>query len=145
MNFSVNLTTPKEVLQKSFIFSPSDRMNSVLPPPISKVITLRFSWGIFQYTPSRVSLASSSHVIILISMPVSFFARRTNSCPFEASRTALVATAKRGGSPFSRQIWRNLESTFSVVCMRCSVSFPWASMPSPRRVMFLLETSRLNF
>ena len=39
----------KEVLQKSFIFSPSDRMNSVLPPPISKVITLRFSWGIFQY------------------------------------------------------------------------------------------------
>ena len=132
------------MLQEPAIFFPFEKINSVLPPPISKVIILRFVCGIFQNTPSRVSRASSSHEIIFISISVSFFTKRTNSCPFDASRTALVATAKRDGFPFSMQICLNSLSTFKVVSILSSMSLPWLSILSPKRVIFRLETISLK-
>ena len=82
--------------------SPSATTTSVEPPPMSRTRSGSQEGGRSVRTARVMSRASSSPEITASRIPVSRLTRLTNSPPFEASRTAHVATPVIESAPAAR-------------------------------------------
>ena len=97
-NRSVRRIAPSRVECAERTSRPRPTRNSVLPPPMSMTRTCSSNTGRACRTPRWMRRASSTPGMTSISMPASRRARSRKVARFDASRSALVATAVIGAS-----------------------------------------------
>ena len=120
---------------------PTPVTSSVDPPPISSTRNGPSSGSSSATAPARESRPSSVPSRTSALRPVIRSAGSRKSIPFDASRTAEVATSRPRTTPDRSITSRYSDKTAVVRSMASAESLPEASTPSPRRVMRITRSS----
>ncbi len=141
-NISVNLTEPtgRETAPKKQPLSPL--IISVLPPPISDIITEPSPMDESTHAEPKVYSASSFSVIMLILNPSLFSTISTNVLLFEASLKTAVPTQNILSTLFSLIMFSYLCRVLNVRSIAEADSSPVPLKPSPSLVM--VDISRIS-
>ena len=141
---SVSVTAPASTLSASSRAPSRRNTNSVLPPPVSKIVTKPSSAPPMLRIAARLeSSASASPGSTATPRPQSSRTREEKSAAFAARRSAIVPTQRISSAPSARAKAANFATACAVRSIASAESAPLPRIPSPSFVMtFMSQRTR---